>query len=104
METLEKKEYLNRLFELYGSLLTKKQVQSFLYYYVDDYSLQEIAELLSVSRNAIYDQLQKVEKHLHDYESKLHLYEKQQRREQRLKQLEKELKPELMDVIRKLDE
>jgi len=104
MEALEKKVYLNQLFELYGALLTKKQAQSFLYYYVDDYSLQEIAEIFSVSRNAIYDQLQKVEKHLLDYESKLHLYEKQQNREKRIKQLEKQLDASIIEIIRKLDE
>ena len=68
MERLEKKEYLNRLFELYKRLLTEKQRETFIYYYVDDYSLQEIAEIFHVSRNAIFDQLKKVEQHLNDYE------------------------------------
>lgn len=104
MEALEKKEYLNRLFELYGKLLTQKQVQSFVYYYIEDYSLQEISELLEVSRNAVFDQLKKVENHLLDYESKLMLYQKQEAREKLLKQLNKNTDKPLIEAIRKLDE
>ncbi len=104
METLEKKEYLNRLFELYGALLTDKQSQSFVYYYVDDYSLQEIAEIFKVSRNAIYDQLKKVEIHLLDYESKLKLYDKENAREELLNKLEEKCDKALIEAIRKLDD
>ena len=104
METLEKKEYLNRLFEIYGSLLTEKQVQSFVYYYVEDYSLQEISELLEVSRNAIFDQLKKVENHLLEYEEKLQIFKKQEARESLLKQLEENTDKSLIEAIRKLDE
>ncbi len=104
MEVFEKKEYLNRLFELYGSLLTEKQSKSFTYYYVEDYSLQEISELFDVSRNAIFDQLKKVENHLVDYEAKLKLYKKQEVRETLLKQLEETSDISLVDAIRKLDE
>ena len=103
METLEKKEYLNRLFELYGALLTDKQAQSFQYYYIEDYSLQEISELFNVSRNAIFDQLKKVENHLIEYESKLHLYEKEKARDTLLKTLEENYDPSLIDQLRELD-
>lgn len=103
METLEKNEYLNRLFELYGTLLTDKQTQTFVYYYVEDYSLQEIAELLNVSRNAIFDQLKKVEHHLLDYEDKLHLFEKEEKREYLLKKIEDHVDKKVIEAIRKLD-
>ena len=104
MENFEKKEYLNRLFDIYKELLTDKQVKSFTYYYIDDYSLQEIAELLEVSRNAIFDQLKNVEQHLNAYEEKLQLYKKQEAREELLKQLEKNADKTLIEAIRKLDE
>ncbi len=104
MEALEKKEYLNRLFELYGKLLTEKQSQSFQYYYVEDYSLHEISELLNVSRNAIFDQLKKVENHLLEYESKLQLYAKETAREKLLNALEKNNDKALIKALRKLDE
>ena len=104
METLEKKEYLNRLFELYQTLLTEKQRETFLYYYVEDYSLQEISELHQVSRNALFDQLKKVESHLMDYEEKLHLLKKLEAREVLLKKLEDHVDQALIEAIRKLDE
>lgn len=104
METLEKKEQLNALFEIYQSLLTDKQVQYFKYYFVDDYSLQEIAEIFNVSRNAVFDQLKKVEMHLNEYEEKLKLYAKMQKRSELLKQYKITRNEKLLDEIGKLDD
>ena len=104
METLEKKEYLNRLFDLYKPLLTKKQTETFIYYYVEDYSLQEIADIFQVSRNAIFDQLKKVEQHLNDYENKLRLYQKQEAREAIFEKIEKDVDKAFIEALRKLEE
>jgi predicted DNA-binding protein YlxM (UPF0122 family) len=104
METLEKKEQLNELFDLYQALLTDKQVEYFKYYYQEDYSLQEISELLHVSRNAIFDQLKIVEQHLFSYEEKLKLLEKKQKRLDIMDQLTCETYKQLIDELRKLDE
>lgn len=71
---LEKNERINDLFEFYAPLLTKKQYEYIQLYYADDYSLGEIAEDFSVSRQAVYDNIKRTEKALEDYESKLHLY------------------------------
>jgi len=104
METLEKKEQLNELFDVYQTLLTDKQIEYFKYYYQEDYSLQEIAELLDVSRNAIFDQLKKVEQHLFSYEEKLKLLEKKQKRLEIMDQLQTKHCKALIDELRKLDE
>ncbi len=104
METLEKKEQLNELFDIYQNLLTDKQMEYFRYYYQEDYSLQEIAELLDVSRNAIFDQLKKVEIHLFSYEEKLKLLEKKQKRLEIMDQLQTKDCKKLIDELRKLDE
>ena len=104
MENLEKKEQLNELFDIYQSLLTDKQVLYFKYYYQDDYSLQEIAELLDVSRHAIFDQLKKVEMHLFSYEEKLKLLEHKQARLKIIDQLNDTCDQKLIDQLRKLDE
>lgn len=71
-QVAEKIRY-NSLFDLYGSLLTEKQREYFEYYYSEDYSLSEIADLLKVSRNAVYDQIKIVLSHLEIYEKKLGL-------------------------------
>ena len=104
METLEKKEKLNLLFDIYQSLLTDKQVLYFKYYYQDDYSLQEIAELSNVSRHAIFDQLKKVEQHLFSYEEKLQLLETKNKRLNIINQIETTKDLKKLDDLRKLDE
>lgn len=71
---LEKNERVNDLFEFYSPLLTKKQFEYIQLYYADDYSLGEIAENFSVSRQAVYDNIKRTERALEDYENKLHLY------------------------------
>jgi predicted DNA-binding protein YlxM (UPF0122 family) len=73
---LENKVKLNTLYDIYGELLTEKQKEYYEYYYLQDYSLSEISEILSVSRNAVHTQLKNVVQHLEDYEQKLKLYEK----------------------------
>lgn len=76
-EKLEYKNYMNSLFDLYGSLLTQKQSEYFKSYYFDDLSLREIANDLNVSSNAVYDQIKNIEKALEKYESVLGLLKKQ---------------------------
>lgn len=73
---LENKVRLNSLYDIYGELLTPKQKEYFEYSYLQDYSLAEISEILSVSRNAVHTQLKNVLAHLEHYEAKLGLFEK----------------------------
>ena len=67
-------EKMCALFALYQELFTDNQKELFISYYYDDMSLQEIAENLNVSRNAIYSQLKRVENQLIQYEDKLKLH------------------------------
>lgn len=45
--------------DCYSDLLTEKQQTYLEYYYQEDYSLSEIAQILDVSRNAVFDNLKK---------------------------------------------
>lgn len=78
-DPLAEKIRYNSLFDLYGSLLTDKQREYFGYYYSEDYSLSEIADLLGVSRNAVHDQIRIVIAHLDEFESKLGLLRRRER-------------------------
>lgn len=78
-DPLAEKIRFNSLFDLYGNLLTDKQREYFGYYYSEDYSLSEIAELLGVSRNAVHDQIKIVTGHLDEFETKLGLLERRGR-------------------------
>lgn len=77
---LAKLEHYYSLFAFYHPLLTIKQQKYFREYFFNNLSLQEIADLLKVSRNAVHDSLVKTMKLLDDYEKKLHLYKKYQTR------------------------
>lgn len=68
---------LNNLFDLYESLLTKREKEIFKYYYQDDYSLGEIAENLNISRTAVFNAIKNVTEKLTEYEKKLKLLQKQ---------------------------
>ena len=68
--------YYNRLYDLYGELLTAKQREYFEYYYFENLSLGEIADNLKVSRNAAFKQINIVKEKLDFYEDKLRLNEK----------------------------
>ena len=77
---IEVTERINHLMDFYAPLLTEKQNQVLEYYFREDYSLSEIAELMEVSRSAVHDLLKRCEATLESYEYKLHLYEKFQNR------------------------
>ncbi|QGQ46885.1 putative DNA-binding protein [Metabacillus sediminilitoris] len=85
--TLEKTTRLNYLFDFYQSLLTPKQKSYMSLYYLDDYSLGEIAEEYSVSRQAVYDNIKRTEAMLEEYEEKLLLFQKFQKRQELMTKL-----------------
>jgi len=86
-QLLEKTMRLNYLFDFYQTLLTPKQREYMNMYYLEDFSLVEIAELSNVSRQAIYDNIKRTESILETYEENLLLYDKFDRRSELLGQL-----------------
>jgi predicted DNA-binding protein YlxM (UPF0122 family) len=64
---------VGKLFSIYGELLTDKQQEFVQLYYYDDLSLGEIAEEKGISRQAVYDNLQRSEEMLKEYEEKLNM-------------------------------
>lgn len=73
---LQKTTRMNFLYDFYEMLLTEKQQQYLSLYYRQDYTLTEIAEMTSVSRQAVYDNIKRTEQTLETYEKKLKLYDK----------------------------
>ncbi|HZG61120.1 MAG TPA: putative DNA-binding protein [Anoxybacillus sp.] len=84
---LEKTTRMNYLYDFYQSLLTPKQRSYMSLYYLDDYSLGEIAEEYEVSRQAVYDNIKRTEAMLEEYEEKLLLFQKFQERQKLIKKL-----------------
>ena len=66
--SLEKKQRVNLLMDLYEDLLTEKQREYLDLYYHEDLSLSEISLIKNVSKNAVFDNLKKACLHLENYE------------------------------------
>ena len=103
-DNIDKKAYYAILFEYYKNLLTEKQIETFVCYYNEDYSLSEIADLYGTSRNAVWDTLKKVISLLENYEDKLKLYSKDQKLSGYLNELKNHVDVEGMKIINNIEE
>ena len=61
------------LFDYYGELLTQKQRSYFDLYYNQDFSLAEIAENQSITRQGVRDSLKRAEAQMREMEERLQL-------------------------------
>ena len=98
---LENTKLMNDLIDLYGILLTKNQLMVMEYYYMDDLSLSEIGENLEITRSAVFDTIKKSTKILLDYEAKLGLLEKENKKKQLIDEINKLSKEE---IVKRLEE
>ncbi|MDR2867839.1 MAG: DNA-binding protein [Acholeplasmatales bacterium] len=100
---LEKKEEFNILFYYYSSLLTEKQRQYFKLYYLDDFSLGEVAKTFDVSRNAIFDTIKATTTLLTEFEDKLKLSAKSNTRLELLNKINKKNIQEITKLLKELE-
>ena len=66
------------LYDFYGALLTERQQKCIEMHFLNDFSLSEIADEFDVSRQAIYDIINRTRQMLIDYEEKLGLVRRYQ--------------------------
>ena len=78
---MEKNVKVSILCQIYGKLLTKKQLEIITDYYDNDLSLSEIAENNQITRQAVRDIIKKSEKKLFELEKQLSFMEKQESQE-----------------------
>ena len=88
---MEKKVEVSILLEIYGKLLTKKQLDILTDYYNNDLSLSEIAENNHITRQAVNDIIKKGENKLFELEEKLLIMEKMMKQEKLLQEVFNEL-------------
>ena len=96
---MDRKIYLNNLYDYYYLLLTEKQREYYEAYYFHDFSLAEIAENNQVSRNAVHGQIKNVEERLEFYEESLKLYEKSLKIRELVSELDSDLKKRIEELI-----
>ncbi len=99
---LDKTELMNNLLDLYGGLLTENQLNVMELYYMNDLSLSEIAEELTVTRSAVHDTLKKASAMLEMYESKLGLLDKEKEKRLLLDMIDELSIEEIKKMVEKL--
>ena len=82
------------LYDFYGALLTDRQKKCVEMHFLNDFSLSEIADEFGVSRQAIYDIINRTRQMLVEYEEKLGLV--------RRYQAEQECIQDVFDIINNL--
>ncbi|MCR2033470.1 YlxM family DNA-binding protein [Anaerofustis stercorihominis] len=102
---MEKYFKMSYLIDIYSSLLTHKQLKVLEYYYDDDISLSEIASMLNISRQGVYDTLKRAEKIILEYDEKLNLLKKYEENIELLNRLEELSKDkESLSLIKEIRE
>ncbi len=94
-----KKELMNYYLDFYEKLLTDKQQKICNYYFREDYSITEIAELESISRAGVHDAIKRSELALEDFEEKLNCYESFNKRQEYYKKIKEFNNQEINKII-----
>jgi predicted DNA-binding protein YlxM (UPF0122 family) len=101
---MDKNIKVSMLLEMYGKLLTDKQVDVIDLYYNQNLSLSEIAEELNITRQGVRKSLVDGEKKLVDIEEKLGFMAQKQRREKLINDMieksnDKVLRKKLLNLL-----
>ena len=101
---MDKNIKVSMLLEMYGKLLTDKQVDVIDLYYNQNLSLSEIAEELNITRQGVRKSLVDGEKKLIDIEEKLGFLAQKERREKIIddiyqKTFDKNLRKKLLNLL-----
>lgn len=84
---LAEKIRLDSLYILYSQLFTNKQRDVLQQYFIEDFSITEIAENLQVTRQAVHEVIKKASIQLEKYESKLGILSNNEERDGMLRQI-----------------
>ena len=90
-ERLERRVYLNLLYDFYSPLLTERQRSIYEMLYFSDLAPTEAARALGVSRQAVHILERRVTERLEKIEEELHFALTVQRLEKRIEELEREI-------------
>ena len=88
---LERRVYVNVLYDLYSPLLTERQRDVYEMRFFSDLSLCEIAETLNITRQAVHILVNRTAERLLKFEQELCIAARLERLENRIKELESRL-------------
>lgn len=75
------------LYDFYGELLTANQKEVCRMHILEDYSLTEISQILTISRQGVHDSLRRALTALKEYENTLHLVQRFNETRERMEQI-----------------
>lgn len=90
---MENREELNLLFDIYKELLTLTEQETFIDYFVEDLSFQEIADNRNITKSSVGKTIKSATQKLKNYESKLQILLKK-------REIEKTLKEENITILK----
>ena len=94
------REYILTLYETYNKLLTEREKNYFEYYYFEDYSMQEIADLYKVSKAYASKYLNKINDKIISYEKILKINDRNSKIIDLLKNVnDSELKSKIIELL-----
>lgn len=97
---MNNREYITSLYEIYKELLNEKERNYFEYYYFEDYSMQEIADLYKVSKAYASKYLNKINDKIINYEKILKINDRNSKIIDLLKNVnDSELKSKIIELL-----
>ena len=97
---MDNREYIIALYEIYKELLNEKERNYFEYYYFEDYSMQEIADLYKVSKSYASKYLNKINEKIISYEKILKINDRNSKIIDLLKNVnDSELKSKIIELL-----
>ena len=97
---MDNREYITSLYEIDKELLNEKERNYFEYYYFEDYSMQEIADLYKVSKAYASKYLNKINDKIINYEKILKINDRNSKIIDLLKNVnDSELKSKIIELL-----
>lgn len=97
---MDNREYITALYEMYKELLNEKERNYFEYYYFEDYSMQEIADLYEVSKAYASKYLNQINDKIINYEKILKINDRNSKIIDLLKNVnDSELKSKIIELL-----
>lgn len=97
---MDNREYIIALYEIYKELLNEKERNYFEYYYFEDYSMQEIADLYKVSKAYASKYLNKINDKIISYEKILKINDRNSKIIDLVKNVnDSELKSKIIELL-----
>lgn len=91
-DMLGKTEKINNLLDFYLPLFNKRQQEMLILYYREDFSLQEVAQQMKITRQGVHDSLQRCVAQMEKTEAALMLIDKHKKQEEVLAELQDKIR------------